>query len=183
MPMSPAVRKGMLIVHLATSIGWLGAVTAFLALAIAGLTSNDALLVRASYIAANVIMLAVIVPLSFSSLLTGLVMALGTSWGLFRHYWVIVSLVLNIFATIALLVHTRPAGEVARMAATMSLTTGDLRDMRVQLVVTAAAALVLLLVATALNVYKPKGLTPYGWRKQQERIAMGASRGRRATTA
>jgi hypothetical protein len=65
----------------------------------------------------------------------------------------------------------------------MWLTTGDLRDMRVQLVVTAAAALVLLLVATALNVYKPKGLTPYGWRKQQERIAMGASRGRRATTA
>jgi hypothetical protein len=32
----------------------------------------------------------------------------------------------------------------------------------------AVGGLVVLLVITALNVFKPPGLTPYGWRKQQE---------------
>jgi hypothetical protein len=35
----------------------------------------------------------------------------------------------------------------------------------------AGAALVLLLVATTLSVYKPRGLTRYGWRKQREQRA------------
>lgn len=172
MTLSPGARKGMLAVHLVASIGWIGSVTAFLLLAIAGLTSNDHMLVRGSYIAADLIMLAMIVPLCFGSLITGLVIALGTPWGLFRHYWVLISLLVNVFATGPLLLHTQPAGVVARAAAMMPLTPGDLRETRVELVVTAAAALLLLLVATTLNVYKPQGLTPYGWRKQRERIAL-----------
>jgi hypothetical protein len=32
----------------------------------------------------------------------------------------------------------------------------------------AALALLVLLVATTLAVYKPRGMTPYGWRKQHE---------------
>jgi hypothetical protein len=32
----------------------------------------------------------------------------------------------------------------------------------------AGGGLLVLLVITMLNVYKPRGLTPYGWRKQQE---------------
>ncbi len=170
--MSAGVRKAMLTLHLAVSIGWLGSVIAFLVLAIAGLTSSDALVVRGSYLAADLIMLTVIVPLSFASLLTGIVMALGTPWGLFRHYWVLISLVLNLFATFALLVHRRPAAEIAQAAKVAALMPGELRDMRIEMVVTAGAALLLLLVATTLNVYKPRGLTAYGWRKQQERRAL-----------
>ena len=36
----------------------------------------------------------------------------------------------------------------------------------------AALALLVLLVATVLAVYKPQGMTPYGWRKQHERRAL-----------
>ena len=83
-------------------------------------------------------------PLSFGSLLTGLVQALGTPWGLFRHYWVLATFLMNIFATIALLEHTQPVGRIARAAAEMTLSSGDLRRERIQLVVIASAALAVL---------------------------------------
>ena len=46
-----------------------------------------------------------------------------------------------------------------------------LRSIKIQLVVDAAAALFVLLVATVLAVYKPRGMTPYGWRKQHQQAS------------
>jgi hypothetical protein len=102
------VRKLALTTHVASSVGWLGAVAAFLALAIAGLTGQNEQLGRAAYLAMHMTTWFVIVPLSFAALLTGLVQSLGTNWGLFRHYWVMAKLVLTVLATIILLVHTQP---------------------------------------------------------------------------
>ena len=95
-------------------------------------------------------------------------LSLGTRWGLFRHYWIIVKLVMTILATGLLLLHMQPIGHVADTAAKGSLSAAEMRDLRVQLLIYAALALAALLVATALAVYKPRGLTAYGWRKQQE---------------
>jgi len=169
--MTPPVRKFALTAHVTSSVGWLGAVAAFLALAIAGLTSPDAQVVRAAYLAMELTAWFVIVPLSLASLVTGLVQSLGTRWGLFRHYWVLIKLVINILATIALLVHTQPIGYMARVAATTTIASADLRGVRIQLVATAGAALLVLLVATTLGVYKPRGMTPYGRRKNDQRPA------------
>ena len=47
----------------------------------------------------------VLVPLSVASLLSGLVQALGTAWGLFRHYWVLIKLMLTVVATAVLLAY------------------------------------------------------------------------------
>jgi ABC-type anion transport system duplicated permease subunit len=110
MPMTPRVRKLTLTTHVTSSVGWLGAVAAFLALAVAGLNSQHAQMVRAAYLAMHMTTWFVIVPLSFAALLTGLVQSLGTSWGLFRHYWVVAKLALTVLATITLLVHTQPIG-------------------------------------------------------------------------
>jgi len=167
MPMRPGLRQFALTAHVACSVGWLGADAGFLALAVAGLTSQNAQLVRAVYLAMEVTAWFVIVPLSFASLLTGLVQALGTKWGLFRHYWILVKLLLTIFATIALLVHMQPIGYLARVAAETTLSSADLR-LQIQLVVAPGIGLLVLLAATALAVYKPRGMTRYGWRKQQE---------------
>jgi hypothetical protein len=164
MPMTPRVRKLALTTHVTSSVGWLGAVAAFLALAIAGLNSQDAQMVRAAYLAMHMTTWFVIVPLSFAALLTGLVQSLGTSWGLFRHYWVVAKLALTVLATIILLVHTQPIGRVAAVAAETMLSSTDLRQLRIQLVADAGAALIALLVATTLSVYKPWGLTSYGRR-------------------
>jgi hypothetical protein len=164
MTMTLRLRKLALTAHVTSSVGWLGAVAAFLALAVAGLTSQDAQLVRAAYLTMEVTGWFVIVPLSLATLPTGLVMSLGTEWGLFRHYWVVAKLLITLLATGLLLVHMQPVGHLARAVAETTLAKGELAGLRLQLVADAGAALVALLAATALSVYKPRGMTRYGLR-------------------
>ncbi len=166
--MTPGVRKFALTTHVTSSVGWLGAVAAFLVLAIAGRSSQDAQVVRAAYLAMHLTTWFVIVPLTLAALVTGVVQSLGTTWGLFQHYWIVTKLLLTVLATILLLVHTQPIDRVAAIAAMTTLSAGDLRQVRIQLVADAGAALFVLLVATTLSVYKPWGMTPYGLRKQNE---------------
>ena len=115
MTMTPGLRKFALTTHVTSSVGWLGAVGAFLALAIAGVGSEDAQIVRAAYVAMHLTTWFVIVPLCLAALLTGIVQSLGTTWGLFRHYWVVTNLLLTVLATVILLVHTQPIDHVAAM--------------------------------------------------------------------
>lgn len=166
--MTPGLRKLTLTAHVTCSVGWLGAVAGFLALAVAGLTSQDAQRVRAAYLAMDLTAWFVIVPLSLASPLTGLVQSLGTAWGLFRHYRVLAKFLITVPATAVLLLHMQPIGHLARVVSETTLSGGDLRGLRIQLVANAGAALFVLLVATTLSVYKPRGMTPYGRRKQRE---------------
>ena len=168
MTMNPRLRKFALTMHITSSVGWLGAVVVFLALAIAGLTSQNAQTVRGAYLAMELTGWLVLVPLSLVSLLTGIIQALGTAWGLFRHYWVLFKLAITVVASVLLLVHMQVAGHVADAAAKTNLSGDDLDGMRIQLLADASAALLVLLVAVTLSVFKPRGLTRYGWRKQHE---------------
>jgi hypothetical protein len=163
------LREFVLTLHVTSSVGFLGAVAAFVALTIAGATGQDARTAGAFSLAMELITSYVIVPICFASLLTGLVQSLITPWGLFRHYWVVVKLLLNVLSAIVLLVHTKPIGVLAQVAGEGA--GADLAGLRVQLAVASGAALLVLLAATALSVYKPKGLTPYGWRKQHGKVA------------
>lgn len=165
--MPPRVRKLALTAHVVASVGWLGAVASFLALAIAGLSSTDAGLVRAAYVAMALVGWRVILPLGIAAGVTGLVQSLGTEWGVFRHYWVIAKLLITVLATLLLLVHMQPIDRMAAAVAETDLAPADLRPVRVQLVADAALALAALLAATALSVFKPRGVTPYGQRKQR----------------
>jgi hypothetical protein len=88
-------RKVALTAHLASSVGWLGAAACFLALAVVGLTSKDAQTARATSLVMAPAAWSVLVPLSLGSLLTGLVLSLGTTWGLLRHYWVLIKLLIT----------------------------------------------------------------------------------------
>jgi hypothetical protein len=171
MTMASPLRKFALTLHITSSVGLLGAVAGFLVLAIAGLTGQDARIVRAAYLAMELIARLVIVPLAVASLVTGVVQSLGTPWGLFRHYWVLVKLLLTTFATSVLLLKMELIGYVAGVAAETTLSSADLRAARTELVVHASGGLVVLLIPMALSVYKPRGMTRYGWRKQYEQEA------------
>ncbi len=165
MTMTPGLRKFVLTAHVVSSVGWLGAVAAFLALAVAGVTSQDAQTVRAAYLAMELTGWFAIVPVSVAALLTGLVQSLGTPWGLFRHYWVLCKLLLTVLATIVLLLHMPTVSYMAGVAAeTDSAHLGGLPGELLH----AGGGLLVLLVTTVLSVYKPRGMTPYGWRKQHE---------------
>ncbi|HZQ06825.1 MAG TPA: DUF2269 domain-containing protein [Anaerolineae bacterium] len=170
--MRPSLRKFALTVHLTSSVGWIGAVITYLTLGVAAVTTRDPLTVRAAWSAMELIGWNAIVPLALGSLLTGLIMALGTQWGLFRHYWVVFSLVLTVVATAILLEHMPSVSSTAAMVRAADATQlarglgGDLLH--------PAAGLLVLLVIQVLNMYKPQGLTPYGWRKQQEHRSIKA---------
>jgi hypothetical protein len=162
MTMAPRLRKLVLTTHISSSVGWFGAIAAFLALSVTGLVRQDPQLVHSADLGMSWIGWFVLVPLSFASLLTGLIQSLGTEWGLFRHYWVLAKLLMNVFANIVLLLFMQRLGS-------STYSGSDAPQVH------AVVALLLLLVATILSVYKPRGVTPYGWRKQRER-RMAASR-------
>ncbi len=163
MIMPPRLRKAVLTAHVATSVGWLGAVLAYLVLDLTAVTSDKFETVRAAYVAMSLIIDMAIVPLALASILIGLINALGTPWGLVRHYWVLVKLLLTLFATAILLKEARTVrglAETASVAADPTILPGTLPH-------SIGGAVVLLLIAV-VAVYKPRGLTRYGWRRQSD---------------
>ena len=170
MILPPRVRKLALTAHVTASVGWLGTVAGSLGLAIVGMTSRDVRTVQGAYIALEIMGWFVLVPFAVASLLTGLVQSLGSAWGLFRHYWVLAKLFINLFATVVLLMYTQTLGSLADVADQATLSAHDFDLLRTPSVVLhAGAALVMLLTATTLAVFKPRGLTPYGRRKHAVR--------------
>ncbi|RKN50380.1 DUF2269 domain-containing protein [Micromonospora endolithica] len=163
MTMSPRLRKAVLTIHVATSVGWLGAVLAYLALDVTAVTSQSVQTVRGAYFAMEVIILYAIVPLALASVLVGTVNALGTPWGLFRHYWVLAKLLLTVFAATILLLETQTVSYLAQAAASSP----DPRGLPGTLL-HSVGGLVMLLLTVILSVFKPQGVTRYGWRKQNE---------------
>jgi|SRR5215204_710166 len=167
MIMAPRLRKFALAAHFALSVGWIGAVAGYIALDVTAATSQNAKTLRAAYIGMELIAWYVIVPLALGSLLTGLVMALGTKWDVFRHYWVLISLLLTIIATVVLLVETQTIGYFATIAVDPATSSDDLQSLGSTLVHSVGGTVVLLVILV-LNVYKLRGMTRYRWRKQDE---------------
>jgi uncharacterized membrane protein len=159
----PRLRKAMLTVHIACSVGWLGAIAAYVALNVPALTASDEQVVRAAYLMMEPVLLYAVVPLALVSFVTGVLQALMTPWGLFRHYWVVISLALTGFALLVLLLHVPAVEDMAELArsgdAGLEGLDGDL--------VHSVGGLLVLLGPLVLNVFKPRGLTPYGWRVAQ----------------
>lgn len=141
----------------------MGAAVGYLAIGIAAETSSSAATVRSSWIAMDLIGWLVIVPMAVGAFISGVALAAGTRWGLFRHYWVIFSLGLTAFATVVLLLHmpgVSLTADVARNATDAHVLSlgGDVPHPAIGLVV-----LVLVLI---LNVFRPAGVTRYGRRSR-----------------
>lgn len=166
MTMTPRLRRFTFTTHVTSSVGWLGAVIVFVVMAVVGLTSHNELTVRGAYLVMAPAAWFVLVPLAHASLLSGIVLSLGTTWGLFRHYWVLLKLLITLFATVILLIYMGTFRQMAGAAADPAVDLAFVRNASPML--HAVLALALLLVATWLGVYKPFGMTPYGMRQQIE---------------
>jgi hypothetical protein len=164
--MTPALRRVTFTTHITSSVGWVGAAMAFLALAVIGVTSDDERTVRGAYLVMAPAAWFILVPLAHASLLSGIALSLGTTWGLFRHYWVVVKLGMTVFATVILLIYMGTFREMAGVAADPVMDLAVVRN--ASPIIHAILALVLLLAATVLGIYKPFGMTAYGRRKQLE---------------
>ena len=158
MTMSPRVRRLALTAHVIASVGWFGALAVFLAHAAVSWAGRDAETVRAADVAMGLTVWFVILPFSIASLTTGVIQALGTQWGLFRHYWVLAKLLLTLLATVVLLLKVGPINHLANAAAQGVVGTDrDLSALRTSILVHAMGGLVVLLATAALAVYKPSG--------------------------
>jgi uncharacterized membrane protein len=163
MIMPPLWRKFALTAHVTASVGWMGGIAAFLALGIIGVTTENAQVARGAYLVMEPAAWWVLVPFAIASLFTGIVISLGTTWGLFRHYWVLFKLAINVFATVVLLEYMQTFRQMAAVAADPSATLDSVRNPSP--ILHAVLALLLLLVATVLAIFKPRGVTAYGRRK------------------
>lgn len=163
MTMAPSLRRLTFTTHITSSIGWIGAVLVFLAVAVIAMTSQDERTVRGAYLVMAPAAWFVLVPLAHASLLSGIALSLGTAWGLFRHYWVVLKLLITVFATVILLIYMGTFRQMAGVAADPVI---DLEAVRnASPILHSVLALILLIAATVLGVYKPFGMTPYGTRK------------------
>ena len=167
--MRPSVKKLALTLHVTSSVGWLGAVVVFLALAVGAATTTDAGRMRSAYIAMEMLGWSVLVPFSLACLVSGIVQGLGTSWGLLHHYWVVIKLLMTVIATGILLAYMQTLTYLSGIASTGTASDSRLPDPSP--VVHAVLALGVLLVAVTLSTYKPRGLTAYGRRRRAIAIA------------
>lgn len=160
MTFSPFWRRLFLTVHVVSSVSLIGAVAGFLALAVAGFAASSPMSMRSAYIAMAVLTWDVIVPLAVASLVIGVIQSLVTPWGLFRHYWVIIKLALTIFAVLVLMLQMPTIDGLATAALTGEA--AGAFEARISTILHASGGLLVLLTATVLSIYKPRGITRYG---------------------
>lgn len=154
---SPRARKLMLLLHIASVGSWLGATVTMVFLSVLGVVTDDPVVRRSAYLLMSIMDRNLIVPLVVASILTGVVLALRTHWGLFRHFWVMAKFVLAIgmtafaVSTVIPWVHT---------LADQTATGGDAATVEIvgqRLVVGTGIFLLTLCVIVFLAVYKPWG--------------------------
>ena len=149
------VRSSLLTVHVAASAGWLGLDGALVVLEVIGLNSADPALRTGISVAMAAIACWVLIPLVFASLCTGLILGLGTSWGLARHWWLVAKSVIA-----AVLAAT---GVVLMLPRLSQLLAGEGEPIQLRTLALRSVALVLLLLATGISVVKPWGKTRLSW--------------------
>lgn len=165
--MSSGARRFVLFVHVGSSVGLLGAVGAFLLLAIVGATNLQPEIVKAIYLTQPFLAWYLVLPLAVAALLIGIISSLGTNWGLFRHYWIIFKLVMTVIALGVFVVQLPIIDALATMAAKSEVSGQDFASGQSRLIIHAAGGLLVLILPVLLSVYKPQGRTAYGWHKSQ----------------
>jgi hypothetical protein len=159
------MRKLNLTIHIISSVGWLGAIATFLVLCVVGLTSQHSDTMRAAYLVMSSIAWCILVPFALAAFVTGLIHSLGTEWGLFRHCWILVKLLLTLLATVVLLMKLSIIQQVGILAENNVLDGLNHHQAKTELLTHAVGGLLVVLAAAILSVYKPWGLTRYGQRK------------------
>jgi uncharacterized membrane protein SirB2 len=145
----PQLRKLVLATHVLVAVGWFGVVVGKLILEITAATTPDPDIPGAAYLFMEAFDRALFPPTALATLLTGIVLSVGTAWGLFQHYWIVAKLVLTVAVIVTGVVFvgawTRQAIATASGSASIPLIYASL------------AHLVMLGAATVISIYKPWG--------------------------
>jgi hypothetical protein len=163
--LSPAWRKGVMVLHAVSGISWMGVDIAILILLLTARTSDDVTVVVSGFNAIRMIVPIAVPPLSLSILITGVILGLGSSWGLIRYWWVLVKLCLSLIMTVLVFVSLVPGvNQIALLdITTVSADTvrASLGDIPTQLMYPPMVSFLMLATATVLSIYKPWRRTPW----------------------
>jgi hypothetical protein len=164
-PLARPVRRGLLVTHVVVSVGWLGLTLCLLVLAVTGATTGSPATGEAAYRAMRIFGDRLVAPLALTTLGTGLVLSLGTQWGLIRYRWVLIKLVLTLItATASIFALRARINEVAD-----EIDAGHPVPDAADLIAPPTVALTAYLFMTAISVLKPWGMTRWGRRHQRTR--------------
>ncbi|GHG91552.1 DUF2269 domain-containing protein [Streptomyces lanatus] len=158
--LSRPARRAALVVHVIASAGWLGLTLGLLALAITAATTGSAVTVEASVRAMKLFADWLLLPLAFLTLVSGLVLSLGTQWGLARHRWVYIKFWLTLATTTATTFALRPGLDTTVAAVAAGEPLPDATGLMMGPIVSLSAYLFM----TVISVLKPWGLTRRGRR-------------------
>ncbi|MFD5271453.1 DUF2269 domain-containing protein [Streptomyces sp. NPDC058335] len=163
MKLTRPVRRASLVVHVAASASWLGLTLGLLALGIVATTTGSAATVEASVRAMKLFADWLLLPVAGLTLLSGLMLSLGTSWGLARHRWVYTKFWLTLATTTATVFALRPGVNAAVTAVAAGGALPDAGDVLFGPVVSLSAYLFM----TVVSILKPWGLTRRGRRLRE----------------
>ncbi|MFG3139247.1 DUF2269 domain-containing protein [Streptomyces sp. NPDC048211] len=153
-PLKRRTRRSLLVAHVSVSVSWLGLTVGLLTLGITAFSTGDPVTAQAATRAMKIFGDWLVVPVALGSLLTGLILSLGTPWGLARHRWIWVKFWLTLVATGLSVFSLRPGiNEAAERGAA-----------DISLVVAPSVATATYLFITAISVLKPWGPTRRGRR-------------------
>lgn len=176
MKLSRPARRASLVVHVAVSASWLGLTLGLLALAVTATTTRSAVTAEASVRAMRLFADRLLLPLAFLTLLSGVLLSVGTSWGLARHRWVLTKFWLTLVTTAATAFALSP-GVNSSLA---GLTAGGPPPGPGDLLPGPVVSLGAYVFMTAISVLKPWGLTRRGRNHRAGAEAPAAPEGRPA---
>lgn len=158
--LSRPARRAHLVIHVVASAGWLGLTAGLLALGITANTTGEPAAVEASVRAMKLFADWLLLPIAFLTLAGGLVLSLGTPWGLARHRWVWTKFWLTLATVTATALALRPGVNAAADAVSAGHALPDGGDVLFGPVVSLTAYVFM----TVISVLKPWGLTRRGRR-------------------
>ena len=159
--MKATFRKLLLICHISVSVSLIGTVASFLFLAVIGMLTTTFEIQRITYPAMAMLAVYLILPMAIMSFVIGIIQSLYSPWGLVQHYWVLAKLFLSALTIGVLLMQLDTINTLATIASHVTLPADDMAQ-QMRVIVHAAGGLTVLLLATVLSVYKPRGMTRYG---------------------
>lgn len=158
-------RRAVLVAHIASAGAWIGLDVVMAILVFTAIGTGDEQRAALSYRALELFAIWPMFTAGAVCLVTGLLLGLGTKFGLVRYWWVATKLVLNLLLSTLVLVALRPGvhqtAELADRLAAGEIASIPVGDMVFPPIVSPLA----LMVAVTLSVYKPWGRI----RKEQAR--------------
>jgi uncharacterized membrane protein len=162
MELSRPARRASLVVHVSASAAWLGVTLGLFTLAVTAVTTGSAVTVEASVRAMKLFADWILLPVAFATFTSGMVLSLGTPWGLARHRWVYTKFWLTLATTTATVFALRPGVNAAVAAVAAGRQIPDTGDILYGPIVSLSAYVFM----TVISVLKPWGLTRRGRRQR-----------------